>query len=199
MNHLNSNAARSAAWLALALSLAGGALVTLGGCAARGRPAPSGDALDESRSDAARPGSGREIVLGGNGGRSGPAGGAEHGSGAGGGSSGVAGASSPSPAPVATPVSPETASALEAWRPAWWREGGTREGGELSVCSMATGRDLAAVRRQAVDLGWVSLRGMVPAGAEPVPTTKVDVIQLGDGQFRAFVLLRMKEGQTLPR
>lgn len=80
---------------------------------------------------------------------------------------------------------------VDAWRPDWWLAKPEKADGMLSICAMASDKDLLVARRRAIEAAtgsFVDEAGRAPTGAE----IKADSLRLDDGVFRAFVRLTAK-------
>lgn len=95
------------------------------------------------------------------------------------------------PVIAARTMDPERAAKLEAWRPMWWHDEAVLDGPAVRVCGLATAEGLSVAREGAIEAAAAVLGTVEPgvvAGSRP---RRLDAVQLGDGQFRAFVQLVM--------
>ncbi len=111
-----------------------------------------------------------------------------------------AGVARAEPAPSEAPVlasnadtprvgEPRARSSVEDFRPAWWVDQPETAGGVVRVGAVGEGRDILDARREAVRAASLALRGQIghdPAGVE---TDRYTVVQLGNGNYRAFILM----------
>jgi len=96
------------------------------------------------------------------------------------------------PPPVAAPVASQAVG--ESYKPAWWIAEPSRQAGRLSVAASAEGESLMEARGRVVGAGLARLKSGL-GGVEPKnpQTLKTGVVLLGEGRYRAFILMAADE------
>lgn len=84
-------------------------------------------------------------------------------------------------------------SSVEDFRPAWWVDQPETAAGVVRVGAMGEGTDILDARRDAVRAASLALRGQIGHDPTGVETERYTVVQLGNGNYRAFVLMSGRE------
>ncbi len=88
---------------------------------------------------------------------------------------------------------PAARTSVEDFRPSWWFEEPEAMDGVIRVGAMGEGRETLDARREAVRAASLALRGRIGHDPRSVETERYTVVQLGPGNYRAFILMSGRE------